>query len=161
MAKLTPIERTEFEAHKAALLEAARDGNVEEARRLSLDERYSKLAWSDAHERADTFVRGRLEKYAGANVLSRSLRSILRLCMLLSDGSTAAFAVAASERRALEKRIEALEASALTDGGIFKEGSIYRPNQICTFKGSPWICLQATDSKPPAPEWRQMARGVR
>ena len=66
------------------------------------------------------------------------------------------------EQGALLRRIEFLEAEVkslksagnLKYRGVFKPDSLYTPGDALTDHGALWVCLTATDSRPPGPNWQ-------
>ena len=57
----------------------------------------------------------------------------------------------------LAARLSELEATQLTDGGVWSEGASYRKNAVVTHGGNLWLCKQENlNEKPPSDCWRLM-----
>ena len=54
--------------------------------------------------------------------------------------------------RPLAQRIAELEATALRDGGIWEPGKTYPKGSAVTHRGSLWVALQDTNSRPGDPD---------
>jgi hypothetical protein len=63
------------------------------------------------------------------------------------------------EFRAIDARIDQLEAHGVKYVGTFEQGRVYVPGEIVTDRGSMWACLRETTGRPPSDSWQLSAKG--
>jgi hypothetical protein len=63
----------------------------------------------------------------------------------------------------LQARLDELEATQLTDGGTWNAEKMFQPNQLATYRGAIWVCLQPNSNVRPGTgggAWRLMHKTI-